>query len=154
RSTYRDVGELAEFRRRRGKDHTGAEIGTRDDQPRRITLSEGKAHEAVTPLSELDVDFFKRQWQAIVEWLCRMPCLDFDHVGSEQQAGRNLLAKRFFERRHHGGAVYAQRDLVSSRATFLAVNVARRHVLKLGKSEPGICEEHRCQYRNRNGGGD
>src|SRR5215467_485958 len=71
-------------------------------------LSEGKAHEAITPLSELDVDLLEQQRQTIVERLCRMPCLDFDHLGGEQQPGCDLLAYGLFKRSHHAGAVDAQ----------------------------------------------
>src|SRR5215470_10618418 len=81
-----------------------------------------------------------------------MPRLDFDHVRGQQQAGCDLLAKRLLERRHHGGAVYAQRDLVTARAASLAVHVARRHVFKLREGDAGVGDERRRESRHRESG--
>ena len=122
------------FRCSGGEDGARDEIRTRNGHPVRIALSERESHEAVATFRELNIDFLERERQPVVEGFGRRPAFDLDHRRRQQERQRKLAGKRTLERRHHGVAVQAQRDLVFLTTAALLVDVPRWHVMQIVRS--------------------
>ena len=131
RSIGRNVAELTVICGRGREDCAGRNVWPCDDKPRRIALCQREAHEGVASLGEFDEQLVIGERHPVIEWLGRMPGFDRDHVRGHQQARGDFAGDRLLERRHHGGGIDAERDLIAGGAAALPVDVARRQVVSL-----------------------